>query len=440
MDIKNIQNNSSKKNTFFLIVLLIFFIFFNKIFKRFYNIYLRKKEEKLRKRNYAKRKSEIKKIAKKVTSDFNTILSTTTDIEKQTTKTLENMIVMGDIIKDEILIEKSENPEKFVDIEKSLKNENDDNFAISLLAKDLENSGIVTAVEKTTDKEDIDVAATNLQFMINGLATKKKLDVHFDYGKEKNNKILNDPIEQKNFLEDWKKNLSKKLGVPIDDIIITNIKEGSIDVNFMIKTHDNFDKLTAAIKEVAVKDNAKIKTMNVQPVTSGIKLTPAMFDKRGNRSSGWAVGEKRGGRDYLPPTKGYVGHGLNVWDRYDNKNNDWLAYDNNPNEWCVAYHATNLKFAKSIMETSLQPGNAQVHEKAWDLNHPGQRVGKGVYCSPDISETECYGGDCEGYKCVFMCRVNPRTVRISSDYPKYWVVNGNDKEIRPYRLLIKKIK
>ena len=173
MDIKNIQNNSSKKNTFFLIVLLIFFIFFNKIFKHFYNIYLRKREEKLRKRNYAKRKSEIKKIAKKVTSDFNTILSTTTDIEKQTTKTLENMIVMGDIIKDEILIEKSENPEKFVDIEKSLKNENDDNFAISLLAKNLENSGIVTAVEKTTVKEDIDVASTNLQFMINGLATKK---------------------------------------------------------------------------------------------------------------------------------------------------------------------------------------------------------------------------------------------------------------------------
>jgi hypothetical protein len=203
MDIKNIQSNSSKKNTFFLLVLLIFFIFFNKIFKRFYNIYLRKREEKLRKRNYAKRKSEIKKIAKKVTSDFNTILST--NLEKQTTKTLENMIVMGDIIKDEILIEKSENPEKFVDIEKSLKNENDDNFAISLLAKDLEKSGIVTAVEKTTDKEDIDVAATNLQFMINGLATKKKLDVHFDYGKEKNNKILNDPIEQKNFLENWKK-------------------------------------------------------------------------------------------------------------------------------------------------------------------------------------------------------------------------------------------
>ena len=33
-----------------------------------------------------------------------------------------------------------------------------------------------------------DVAATNLQFMINGLSSKQKLDVHFDYGKKKMNK------------------------------------------------------------------------------------------------------------------------------------------------------------------------------------------------------------------------------------------------------------
>ena len=107
------------------------------------------------------------------------------------------MIIMGDIIKDEILIEKEENPEKFIDVNEAIKNENNENFAISLLAKDLENNGIITAVEKFSDDQDID--ATNLQFMFNGLATKKKLDVHFDYGKEKNEKILNDPIEQKKF-------------------------------------------------------------------------------------------------------------------------------------------------------------------------------------------------------------------------------------------------
>ena len=49
-------------------------------------------------------------------------------------------------------------------------------------------------------------------------------------------------------------------------------------------------------------------------------------------------------------------------------------------------------------------------------------------------------GECQGYKCVFMCRVNRKTVRISKDYPKYWVVDGTLNDIRPYRLLIKKVK
>ena len=56
-----------------------------------------------------------------------------------------------------------------------------------------------------------------------------------------------------------KKVYLKKICVPIEDIIITNIKEGSIDVNFMIKTHDNFNKLTEAIKEVASTQNVILK-------------------------------------------------------------------------------------------------------------------------------------------------------------------------------------
>ena len=445
MDIKKVLKILEiLEKSFFNIKLKYYIIFIIFLFLPILLYFYKKKNKKisleeLRKKNYEKRKSEIKKIAKKVTSEFNSLLSKSKNVEEQTTETLENMITMGDIMKDAIIIEKKENPEKFVNINEAIKNEKDDNFAISLLAKNLENNGITTAVEKEADEENKDVAATNLQFMINGLSSKQKLDVHFDYGKKKNEQILNDPVEQKKFLDDWKRNLSEKLGVPVNDIIITNIKEGSIDVNFMIKTHDNFDKLTQAIKEVANTKGVNIKNMNAQPLTGGIKLSPNMFDKRGNRSSGWGVGEKRGGKPYFPPTKGYVGHGLKVWGEYDGGNNDWLGMENKPNEWWVAYHATNLQYTKSIMENGLQAGNAQVHENAFDLNHPGKKVGRGVYCSPDINETEGYGGECQSYKCVFMCRVNPKTVRISQKYPKYWVVDGNPNDIRPYRLLIKKV-
>lgn len=205
MDIKKVLKilEILEKN-FFNIKLKYYIIFIIFLFLPILLYFYKKKNKKisleeLRKKNYEKRKSEIKKIAKKVTSEFNSLLSKSKNVEEQTTETLENMITMGDIIKDAIIIEKKENPEKFVNINEAIKNEKDDNFAISLLAKNLENNGITTAVEKETDEENKDVAATNLQFMINGLSSKQKLDVHFDYGKKKNEQILNDPVEQKNF-------------------------------------------------------------------------------------------------------------------------------------------------------------------------------------------------------------------------------------------------
>ena len=38
-----------------------------------------------------------------------------------------------------------------------------------------------------------------------------------------------------------------------------------------------------------------------------------------------------------------------------------------------------------------------------------------------------------------MLRVRPDKIRIAKSNPHYWVLNGNSSEIRPYRILIKKI-
>ena len=152
MDIKKVLKilEILEKN-FFNIKLKYYIIFIIFLFLPILLYFYKKKNKKisleeLRKKNYEKRKSEIKKIAKKVTSEFNSLLSKSKNVEEQTTETLENMITMGDIIKDAIIIEKKENPEKFVNINEAIKNEKDDNFAISLLAKNLENNGITTAV------------------------------------------------------------------------------------------------------------------------------------------------------------------------------------------------------------------------------------------------------------------------------------------------------
>ena len=180
-----------------------------------------------------------------------------------------------------------------------------------------------------------------------------------------------------------------------------------------------------------------------------MNLNPDLLSGLGNNITGeWAQGEKRGGRQYNPPN-GWIGYGLNVLNKYDNGNNDWLACNGRAGEWCIAYHGAcngqssdNVKKGiKSILETNLKPGGGQAYASHDDANHPGQKVGRGVYCSPNPSVILGYAGTMNinghDYRAAFMLRVKPDKIRYSSSQPDYWVVNGDFSELRPYRLLIK---
>ena len=146
----------------------------------------------------------------------------------------------------------------------------------------------------------------------------------------------------------------------------------------------------------------------------------------------WAQGENRGGRPYKPPN-GWIGYGLNVLNKYDNGNNDWLACNGRQGEWCIAYHGAcngqssdNVKKGiKSILETNLRPGGGQAYANHDDANHPGQKVGKGVYCSPEPSVIDGYSGimniNGHNYKASFMLRVRPDKLRYSNSRQDYWV-------------------
>ena len=80
----------------------------------------------------------------------------------------------------------------------------------------------------------------------------------------------------------------------------------------------------------------------------GCKLNQNMLDPKGNRFSGWPVGEMRGGKPYNSPV-GWLGFGLKVTGKYDNGSDDWLAYDGNENEWAVAYHGTGTGFCVPLL-------------------------------------------------------------------------------------------
>jgi len=185
----------------------------------------------------------------------------------------------------------------------------------------------------------------------------------------------------------------------------------------------------------------------------GVKLTKDMLDYRGNQTPyGYGQSQIRGKHEYLPPL-GWKGFGLKVVDNYDNGNNDWIKMDGNPNEWAIAYHGIGRgrndveEITNKIYHGGFEPGKGQDCEKCDDINHPGKKIGKGVYCSPDINYIEYHNLagvsktmiNGKKYKMAFMLRVKPDRIRVCKERLKEWILDGTDNEMRPYRLLLKEV-
>ena len=403
---------------------------------------------------------EILKRQKDSRNNSNNKTLTKEEEKEKINQTLEDMSIMGTIIKDQIIEEKITHPEKFVSIQEAATKENMDNdnplFIMGLLAQNLENQGVTTAIEKeSTNSNDNEASNTALQFMINGMGMQKKYSLHFDFGEERNEELLNDKEEQKKFNDKLKKKLSKEYNIDEDEIIISFPQKGSYQITVIFKKKEFFDLKKKDLLE-KFKDEpelGKLKDLHEDLIMSGCKLTPDMFDSKGNnKDGGWGENETRGGEPYIPP-KGWIRYGLNVLGKYDNGNDDWLAYDNRAGEWCIAYHGVGQgqtsdkvkNIVNLIANSNLKPGSGQVYEFHEDCRHKPNKVGRGVYCTPDPNVTikDGYAGiadvNGESYYMAFMLRVKPDKIRCSASKKDYWVLNGNDNEIRPYGILIKKV-
>ena len=198
------------------------------------------------------------------------------------------------------------------------------------------------------------------------------------------------------------------------------------------------------------KELQNLKEIHSDVVLNICKFSKKMLDKMGNRSDGWGENELRGNKPYNPPI-GWIGIGLKVMDEYDEGDNTWIGMSNSEGEWCVAYHGVGRfnnsdeikDISRKIIKGGFRAGKNQVHDTCKDKYHPGKFVGKGVYCTPNISTAESYSGESiingKSYKTVLMVRVKPDKIRgCECDYAKdYWVVSGTTDEIRPYRILYK---
>ena len=380
--------------------------------------------------------------------------------EEEVKEILEDMCVIGSIMKKEIIENKKNNPEKFIPIEKALSDKNNKEiFCLGVLAQSLENIGIETAIEKNpiNDEDSQNASNTILQFITNGLINKNKYNFHFDFGEERNNELLTNIKEQQSFNDKLRKKLSIEYNIPENQIILTNPQKGSYEIQVIFETNE-FNQIDISnidiFKSRCQNDNdfkelCYLKKIHKSLIMEGCMLSQNMLDAEGNRESGWEVGGKRGGLPYTPP-QGWKGFGLKVKGKYDNGNDEWINCDGNKNEWAVAYHGIGTKLGMSlekatnnIIKGGFKAGSGQAYEFDDDANHPGQKVGKGVYCSPNPDVMDSYAHKTnkigKTFKMGIMMRVKPDRIRYSNNMPDYWVLDGTTKEMRPYRIMIKEV-
>ena len=321
-------------------------------------------------------------------------------------------------------------------------------FILSLIYKILKQKGISTSIYKENKGiEKLDGAS--LQYLFSGLTEKKKLELSFDLGDNKTKKLLQKGKELQNFISELKVKFSQLLNTDANDIILVNPKEkkGLCSLDFLL------NKNNSNIVINKLKNISQIKNIEEKPLIEACQLNIDIFDSEGNnQDGGWAIGEKRGGEDYLPPI-GWKGYGLKVKGKYDYGNNTWLDWKDKDGVFAVAYFGIsniygnkdnlNLFFDEILSEKVLNIGYEQTYCNDKDLKNPSKKCGNGVYLFQDPKIAENTSGiiDINGvrYKLLLMCRVNPKRIRQPEGFKDCWILNPTSFEIRPYRILIKKI-
>ena len=363
---------------------------------------------------------------------------------------LEDSINFSVILKKYILLQQITNEKNYInpdtylnDIKnysKELNSENDGNFILSLLGKIFEKNQAKVYITKKKDEQFNNIELASLQTYL-CLQGQEKYELHFDLGEEYNKKILSNDYEQKLFIDELKINLSKTLKIDKNRIILTNVHHGCFATDCLI---------TKGTKEeerlmYESTDRLRIRKIEKKKIFDVLLLNSDILDPRFDRNKQWGINERRGGENYLPPLKKWNGYGLNVINKYDNGNNIWLDYHNLEGEYSIGYLGiSNLKDEIEnivYLEEDSQNIINSINEPEPDENNiknfkKGNRVC--VFQDPEIAEKNAGYIEINGYLIIimFMIRINPNEKR---NYNGCWIIDSSPKNIRPYRILIKKL-
>ena len=325
-------------------------------------------------------------------------------------------------------------------IEKCLELKNEPFFILGILALYLQKIGISVLIEKDDSPKNLTLTEYNknvFQIICNSYILKSKYLLDFNLNINRINTLFNNHKERNIFNDKIKIYISKIYNINEAEILITNILRYAnvFTAVIVIKSDFNRDITQNELIQVFQRDQELKSLVRVDKelITPIIKLSLSMlFPREDNKENIWSIGEKRGGEDYIPPLN-WIKYGIKIDHSFNDKNFDWISYLHKPGEWSVAYCGI----------TGITKKMQQIFKNDNDIKHKGKKVGVGVYCpsDPKIMEemTETINANGENYKVGFMLRVKPNKIRASKRNKKIWVLDGNDDELRPYGILIKKI-
>ena len=379
------------------------------------------------------------------------------ETDKKINELLEEINYFGEITEKEIREEEKLNPSNQISIHEALelgKNSNhygykNEYYILALLAQSLSSQGCSVLIERNgpNDNEGKNEIFTTIQFLANGMYNFHKYIFYFNFVQQIDKILCNNVNERNNFNIKLKNKLLLLFNLKENDILLTNPTFFPYTITAIIKKSQYNGYSPEILLNTLNTEFNTLIDIKKKILLSGCKLNKYMLDYRGNNNDrGWGQNEMRGGAPYYPP-KGWVGYGLRVADRYDKGNNAWIDYNNSKGEWSVAYHG--IGYGSNIIKLLGKNNNTILaginhnfkHYK--DLFHFGQKVGEGIIVTPkpQVLERHCAIIDCYGikYKIGFMTRVMPFKIRCAQGQDNYWIINGTDNEIRPYRILIKEL-
>ena len=372
-------------------------------------------------------------------------------------KYIENAINFSYSVKQELLEEKRLHPNRFINIDTILSSpgllsnsqpsKNDYKYILCLIGKILKNKDIEVGIYNDSQNKDrIDLCS--IQFIFSGLINKKKYTVGILPNNDDTFMIIHDLTQRKKFIEEWKTKFSSRLKINKNLIILTNPRIRNDNIYIDLAFNPNIKKIEEKILEKELKKEGIIDFFS-RPLLEGCRLSQNIFNPKYNKYYNQILKhQKRGGEEYIQPLEWTV-YGMNVSGKYDFGNNTWLGNNNSIGEFAVAYYGINnlvnknMNMMNNIMSLmgNLETGQTFVGVKNIRKQGHSCKAGAYFYKNPKYAENSSEIIKIAGfeYKVMFMCRVKPSKIMQPENFKDCWILSPTPDEVRPYKILIKKI-